>query len=56
MKRQHTELEKISASDTTDKGLISKTYKEIIQLSIKKNQKMGKIPEQIFFQRRNTDG
>ena len=37
MKRQHTEWEKISANDMTDKGLISKIYKQFIQLSIKKN-------------------
>ena len=29
MKRQLTELKKIFAKDVTDKGLISKTYKEL---------------------------
>jgi len=29
MKRQLTELKKIFAKDATDKGLISKTYKEL---------------------------
>ena len=31
MKRKPSALEKIIADDTTDKGLISKTYKQLIQ-------------------------
>ena len=31
MKRQPTEWEKICANDVTDKGLISKIYKQLIQ-------------------------
>ena len=36
VKRQHSELEKIIANETTDKGLISKIYKQLIQLSTRK--------------------
>ena len=36
MKRQPTEWEKIFANEATDKGLISKTYKDL-------NQKMQRI-------------
>ena len=36
VKRQPTEWEKIIANETTDKGLISKTYKQLIQLNTRK--------------------
>ena len=39
---------------------ISKTYKQLMQLSTRKNkqpnQKLGKSPKQTFLQRRHTDG
>ena len=38
MKRQPTKWEKIFANDATDSGLISKTYKQLIQLNIKKKK------------------
>ena len=38
MKRQSTEWEKISANDTTDKSLVPKIYKQLIQPYIKKKK------------------
>ena len=59
MKRQPSEWEKIFANKATDKGLISKIYKQLMGRSISKNkhlnQKMGRRPKQLFLQR-HTDG
>ena len=60
VKIQPSEWEKIIANETTDKGLISKIYKQLIQLKARKtnnpNKKWGKRPKQTFLQRRHTDG
>ena len=52
VKREPSEWEKIIARETTDKGLISKLYKQLIQ----PNPKVGKRPKQTFIQRRHIDG
>ena len=38
LKRQPSEWEKIIENETTDRGLISKIYKQLIQLNIRKNK------------------
>ena len=53
MKRQLSEWEKIIANETTDKRLISKIYKQLIQLNIRNQsaqskKKMGRRPKQTF--------
>ena len=60
VKRQPPEWEKIIANEATDKELISKIYKQLLQLNSRKInnpiKKMGQRTRQIFLQRRHTDG
>ena len=54
MKRQPTEWEKIFANDMTDNGLITKIYKQLIQLNILKKIKNEQKAEKTCLKK--TDG
>ena len=63
VKRQPSECQKIIANETTDKGLISKIYKQLIPFNTRKmtttttkKKKVGKRTKQTFLQRRHTGG
>jgi len=45
MKRQSSEWEKEFANKAMDKGLISKTHKQFMELNIQKKLKMGRRPK-----------
>ena len=42
MKRQYSEWEKIIANEATDKGLVSKIYKQLRQLNVRKKKTQSK--------------
>ena len=59
LKRQPSKWEEIIANETTDKELISKIYKQLMELNARKTtpqSKVGRRPKLVFLQRRHIDG
>ena len=59
IKRQHSEWEKIIANETTDKGLLSKIYKQLMQLNARKTNHLIKKWDKDLnrhFSKEDTDG
>ena len=64
VKRQPSEWEKIIATKATDKELVSKIYKQLLQLNSRKiNDPIKKLAKEVnshfffvFLRRRHTDG
>ena len=56
VKRQSSEWEKIIANETTDTGLISKIYKQLIQLNARKANNPIKKWKDLNISPKKTDG
>ena len=55
VKRQPSEWEKIITNETTDKGLIAKLYKQLIQLNIRKTNNSTKKGAEDLSRRLSTE-